>query len=216
MQDDIGVVVMTDGKFQWWPLPEGVEDTPMNRAELASYMNVSTNTIDAWIKAGLPVFEEGGNGRAYVFMLGDCCRWRHERDESENGQKLSAARAIELRQAAFLNLEGDTLSGPMTSKERREAALADLDYNRAALQRRELCRVSDVTELIEDLFLIVREEADALPDKLERALGLGSEQVAKTVEQMDAMLKSMVRRIEESQLEGFEDEAQGQPMQLLI
>lgn len=216
MQDNVGVVVMTDGKFQWWPLPEGVEDTPMNRAELSAYMNVSTNTIDAWIKAGLPVFEEGSNGRAYVFMLGDCCQWRHEREEKDNGKKLSAAAAIEKRQAAFLNLDDGDLGGPMTAKERREAALADLDYNRAALQRRELCRMSDVTDLIEDLFLIVREEADALPDKLERSLGLTPEQVNKLIENMDGMLHSMVHRIEKSQLEGFEDEALGQPMQLLI
>lgn len=207
---------MTDGKFQWWPLPEGVEDTPMNRAELSAYMNVSTNTIDAWIKAGLPVFEEGGNGRAYVFMLGACCEWRHEREEKDRGQKLGAAAAIERRQAAFLNLDDGDFSGPMTAKERSEASQADLLYNRAALQRRELCRMVDVTELIEALFLIVREEADALPDKLERSLGLTPEQVTKLVENMDGMLHSLVHKIEESQLDGFEDEALGQPVQLLI
>ncbi|PHS21748.1 MAG: hypothetical protein COA84_15145 [Robiginitomaculum sp.] len=207
---------MDETDFKWWPLPEGVVDTTMNRAELSQYMDVSINTIDAWMKAGLPVFEEGGNGKAYTFMLGDCAKWRHERDETAKTRKLTASSAIEARQRAFLNFGEMDLVGPMSAKERREAALADLDYNRAALQRRELCRMSDVVTLIEDIFLIVREEADALPDRLEREMGLEPAQIDTLVEQMDGMLSSMVMRIEQSQLEGYEDEAIGQPTQVLI
>ncbi|MBL3611465.1 hypothetical protein JMM60_22460, partial [Rhodovulum sulfidophilum] len=49
-----------------YPLPEGVEDTAMNRAQIARALDVSDNTISKWIAQGMPVLEEGGNGREYA------------------------------------------------------------------------------------------------------------------------------------------------------
>lgn len=216
VEDNVGVVVMTENSIQWWPLPDGVVDTPMNRTELAAYFDVSVNTIDAWMRAGLPVFEEGGNGKAYTFMLSECCQWRQGSLDEEASRKASAASAIDARQKAFLNLDSGYDLGPMSAKDRKESAEADLKFNQAALMRRSLCRMPEVVELLEGIFLIVSGEAGAMPDKLERNLGLAPDQVEKVVGFMDEMQRAMVDKIAAAHLEGFEDEAEGQPQQVLI
>lgn len=206
---------MTDG-FSWWPLPDGVVDTPMNRAEIADYMGVSTNTIDTWIKSGMPVEQEGGNGKAYVFALAECCRWRQERDEDTARQREAARRAINIREQAFLNLPENSEDLGLSARDRREMAQADLLFNQAALARRRLCRFEDVLTVMEAIMVAAREGLGALPDRVERELNLSPRQIGQLVKMTDQTLNDMVEKLKAAQLDGFDDEAEGAPNELLI
>ncbi|MBK5924772.1 hypothetical protein CCR90_13540 [Rhodovulum sulfidophilum] len=88
-----------------YPLPEGVEDTAMNRAQIARALDVSDNTISKWIAQGMPVLEEGGNGREYAFSPADCYAWRRHRDAEARAAKAAADRSASQLAMAFRNLD---------------------------------------------------------------------------------------------------------------
>ncbi|MCE8421237.1 terminase small subunit, partial [Rhodovulum sulfidophilum] len=78
-------------------------DTAMNRAQIARALDVSDNTISKWIAQGMPVLEEGGNGREYAFSPADCYAWRRHRDAETRAAKAAADRpASRLKRAGQL------------------------------------------------------------------------------------------------------------------
>ncbi|OLS45955.1 hypothetical protein BV509_17400, partial [Rhodovulum sulfidophilum] len=138
-----------------YPLPEGVEDAPMNRAQIARALNVSDNTITKWIAQGLPVLEEGGNGREYAFSPADCYAWRMHRDAETRAAKSAADTAAAQLAMAFRNLDEDDANAAsgLTARQIAEEAEADYKYQRAAEQRGELTRTARVRDLFEDMLV---------------------------------------------------------------
>lgn len=184
-----------------FPLPSGIKDADCNQEEIAQALNTTVNTVAKWIKTeGMPVAQAGGNGKAYVLRLSHCWAWRKAREADADLKNRHNRDQIAALQASFLGLTVDDPQANMTPQQRRDAAQADIAWSKASHMRRQLVPLSDVVDLLEALFRIVREGVEALPDRLERELGLKPEQVAAVVRFGDDVLQSMSDRIEEEEL----------------
>ena len=183
-------------------LPEGIADVEMNRAELAEAMAVSVNTVDNWVRAGMPFLEKGANGRSYRFQLSDCYAWRKTRDGEEEARKQSAAESAAQLRLAFVNADPERARrARLTPKEQREIALAQITYMQAARQRRELVPVDEVQEVLETVFSSLRDALDALPDRLAREVGLTADQTERAVTACDDALRDAQQRIAGASME---------------
>lgn len=48
----------------------------LNRNEVSEFFGVSTNTVDAWVRANCPYVQKGGRGRSWIFNSADLHQWR--------------------------------------------------------------------------------------------------------------------------------------------
>lgn len=183
-----------------YPLPDQVPDADMNQDELAAAFNVSANSINKWIKAGMPVAEQGGNGKSYVLRLSHCYAWKKAREADEAAQRSRNQRSIELMQAQFLGLEVDDPKAQLTPKQRREIAEAELSYQKARLGRRQLVELAEVVDLLTSLLATVRDGLSSMPDVLERTLNLETHQVETVVQVVDDTLTALERQIDDAEL----------------
>lgn len=181
-----------------WPLPDGMQDGVLNRAQLAVAFTVSENTITKWMQQGMPVLSAGQNGVAYEFVLSHCHAWRMQREEAlrrerARGDQLAAQAAL-----AFRNLESDQAEeeATLTAKDVSEWAEAEYKRNRAAEQRGDLIRVDRVRQAVEEMLTAVRTAVYTLPDYAEREFGLTPGQVAKMQTRCDEVLVEMRNGIE--------------------
>lgn len=184
-----------------FPLPPGVEDADCNQEEIAQALNTTVNTVAKWIRQdGMPVAQSGGNGRAYILRLSHCWAWRRAREAEMDLRSRHNKAQVSALQASFLGLEVEDPQAAMTPAQRREAAMADIAWSKAAHMRRQLVPLSDVLELYEGIFQIVREGLKAMPDLLEREISLKPEQVGAVVTICDDVLTKMAERIDEAEL----------------
>ena len=59
----------------------------LNKAELATDLEVSLPTVDAWVRRGCPVLERGGLGRPYRFDWRDVVEWLGRRNCMARGRR---------------------------------------------------------------------------------------------------------------------------------
>ncbi len=187
--------------LQRFPLPAGVMDADCSQEEIAQAFNMSVNTVATWIKqGGMPVVQHGGNGRRYIIRLSHCWAWRKATEAQEDTRDRHNKAQITALQASFLGLEVNDPRAEMTPQQRREAAMADIAWSKAAHMRRQLVPLGDVVNLLETLFQIVRDGIEAMPDRLERELSLKPDQVSTVVRVGDDVLRSMTEAVEEAEL----------------
>lgn len=155
-----------------YPLPEGVEDCPMSREELAETLEVSLNTVTAWLSKGMPMAQEGGNGKAYELQLSACFAWRQAQkaDEDLRSEKVKRAQAA-MRLALVGGSAGDTIEA-LDPKTRREIIAAQIEQERFQRDRNQLMRRDDVHETFEVVYGIIRDRMNAAPDLIERRSAL--------------------------------------------
>lgn len=183
-----------------FPLPAGVQDADMNQEEIAQALNTTVNTVAKWIRDGMPVAEQGGNGRAYVLRLSHCFAWRRAR-EAEIDLRAKHNRAqVSAMQASFLGFDVDDPQVQMTAQQRRDAAQADIAWSKARQLRRQLVPLEDVVDMTEALLKHVREGIEAMPDRLERELNIRPDQVAAVVRIGADILQGMHDKIAEAEL----------------
>lgn len=195
-----------------YPLPQGVPDADVNQADLALGMNVTTNTVGKWVSRsvlasewadddGIPVIEQGSMGRAYVIRLSHAWAWR-QRSEDRREKKAAAARhAAELLQARALGLDIEQPEATIDPVTRRKLAEADIMWQRASALRRKLVELDEMTEMLEDVCVTIRNGIEAMPDRLERELGLKPEEVDMVERIGTDILAEMADRIAAAQLE---------------
>lgn len=179
-----------------FPLPEGVPDADLNMGELAQFMGVSQVTVQNWLRDGIPVLQRGGAGREYVFRAGDVWAWKKSREAEYQARNEQAQAAI---QAMRLQLTGGELGdsiNSLTPKEKREVFATQTEYERFMAERHELLRRGEVVDALEQIFLIVRNSIDALPDLLAREAHLDNKQVAMAITQCDQVLAEIEKCIE--------------------
>lgn len=167
----------------------GMEGLTVNRAELAQIMQVSMPTIDAWRADGCPVASEGSNGKAYVFEVEAVKAWRAE--------KIQAARVAEEERAAELaaaTSQLDLLSGAggeahgvdsLPLKLRKEFYEAEARRMDLARRRGQLVEVIEVEQQFEQVFALLADQLQTLPDHLERTAGLDPATVDLIVEKIN-------------------------------
>ena len=183
-----------------YPLPEGVDEEVFNIELMAQAMNTSTNTISKWISSGMPVVQQGGNGRSYELSFHQCWAWRKWKDasdaaEAQTKQKNAAQKALLFRGEDGLD-EGSPTAG-LSAKEVREWSEAELIRNKAAVARGELVRTSDVQLMLEGLLVSARNALVNAPDYLEQEFGLNARQVDKAEDYFDGVMDEMRRQIED-------------------
>ncbi|WP_406736669.1 DUF1441 family protein [Thioclava sp. GXIMD4215] len=218
------LVTLTDGSVldtALYPLPDGLSDGVMNRAQLAIAFNVSENSVTKWVGQGMPVLTAGQNGVSYEFQLSHCYAWRMARDEQSRATKASRDAHAMQASLAFRNLdsEQEEEEGGLTAKQLREWSEAEYHRNRVAEQRGELVRAVKVSELLEDLIGVVATALGTMPDHLERDLGLGVEEVSKVEARCDQVVMKMRNMIDLSimgtgQVTSFADYSEQQDMGL--
>lgn len=183
-----------------YPLPQGVEDADMNQQELAQALSTTVNTVGKWIGAGMPVVEAGGMGKQYVLRLSHCYAWRRARKAEEDQRDRHNRAQINALQAEFLGFDTNDPAAQLTAKQRAELAEADIKHSRAKQLRRQLVPLGDVVELIEGLFVTIRNAIEGMPDRLERELSLSPEEVVAVQRIGDDILGAMSEQIEEAHL----------------
>lgn len=165
-----------------FPLPKDVPDVLVNKKLLASALDVSTTTIDAWLilseETRIPFVERGTNGRSYVFRLSVAYAWRQERDAAENADRQKAADSVaQLRMSLVGGSAEDQARAALSPRQQAEALKVENEWILAAAKRREFIRASEVAESFEVVFAAIRDGFDAAPDRLGRELSLSGPEV---------------------------------------
>ncbi|WP_319532848.1 terminase small subunit [uncultured Cohaesibacter sp.] len=179
-----------------YPLPEGVEDVVLNREQLADALRVSAPTIDAYRKAGMPVIAEGSNGRSYEFQLSSCWAWVAERKEIERNEDERRKNAVRQMTLALIGSESDDPYSELTSKQRKDAYLAEQEFMRTARERGELMFRSHVIALMTGVLQIYRDGLGVLPDRIARECGLTHEQIERVAIACDGLLEEAANKVE--------------------
>lgn len=162
-----------------WPLPAGVTDGVLNRAQLCAVFDVNDTTMTKWVRLGLPVKAAGTNGQAYEFQLSHAWAWKQERDDALRRRKDEADGLASAAAAAFRNLDEDEAEREpsMSANEVRAWAEAEFHRNRVAEQRGSLVRADRMQALLEDVLVAFRTAVTTLPDWAEMQFGLSAAQV---------------------------------------
>ena len=196
---------MDDAVLKQHPLPAGVDDTEMNRGQLAQAFGVSTNTIDKWRQDGMPVVQEGTNGQSYVFQLSHCWAWREARQADERAAKAAGDSSVQQLRMHFLGLNDQSPRAHLTASQRLAEAQAEMAWNKAANERRELVHVAEAEQVLADVFTKFRAGVQGLPDWAERTLGLSPSQVSELISYCDGVLDSTASQLEAAHLADEDD-----------
>ena len=144
----------------------------VNKAELAEANDVSPQTVDAWIRRGIPYVQRGGRGTQWVFNLLECARWRWgSTEESEDDPE------------------------KMPAKDR-------LDWYRGARERTkhlqecgELLPAADYERELSSAFKAIAVTLESLGDVLERDCGIPPDAVERVNAVCDRERDAMYQRI---------------------
>jgi phage terminase Nu1 subunit (DNA packaging protein) len=179
-----------------WPLPEGVPDAQVNKAQLATALNVSETTVSAWLRAGLPYVEAGTNGRSYVFRLAVAYAWvTARRAEEERSRSAADAAAAQLQLALLGGETAGSAPDKLSLADQRKLLELELVRTQAARGRGELIPRADVVEGLEAVFAALRDALDALPDRLGRELGASGRDLERIEAACDDALAGATRAV---------------------
>jgi len=161
--------------------------------EAATFFEVSTPTVQGWIRDGCPIVEGGRPGVAYKLDLKEVVDWRRDRADAE----VKAAEERRERDAQLkLELLGDDAiaddgDGPMTPKQRADYLRAELDRVKLAVQRRELVPADEIIEALTDAQALARERIRGIPDAIAERLGLTEDDTAGVLDLIDEILDDL-------------------------
>jgi phage terminase Nu1 subunit (DNA packaging protein) len=179
-----------------FPLPDGIEDVIMNREQLALAFDVTVNTLSRWVKQGMPTVETGKRGTGYQFQPSYCYAWLKWRDASEKADQQRANSIARKLRAQFRNVEKlDDPTLNMTAAQVKAEADAEKARLSVAALRRQHVHTGDMEELIEDLFTIIRNSLETIPDYAEIEMSLTADDVIKLKGRCDQTLDDMRVRI---------------------
>ena len=175
-----------------FPLSEAVEDTLMNKLELAAFFGVNRNTIDAWQREGMPFVSEGTNGLKWQFQLSHCFAWSENRSRVKIEGHLRNRAIIEAHNLSDTN----EIPSGLSAKQMKELlevqkALDDLRETRSNLVPR-----GDVQEGFEFIMAMFRDGVVSLSDRLEREVGLQGADLERVDEITDQWLNASEAHIE--------------------
>lgn len=180
-----------------FPLPEDVKDVVMNREEIAVAMVTSTNTIGQWISQGMPVIQNGGNGKSYELQLSHCFAWRKAVIQAEDtrSEQVKEAQAS-MRLALVGGEDGDSLDA-LDPKQKREVIQSQMLLEEFKLTRNQLIKRGDVEELLDLTFSMVRDGLESAPDRVEREEAISPQVVSLLVDIMGEIAVDIENRISE-------------------
>lgn len=179
-----------------FPLPDGVDDAVLNKTQLARALDASEPTIDRWIADGMPVLQEGSNGRSYQFQLSHCYAWRKARLAERQAVDEKAERAVrQMRMALVGGSVGDSERG-LHPKERAAIYEAEQRWTEMARARGELVPYGEVVEVFDKLLSLVRAAVDGMPDRVKRDADLSPAQLHAVVQVGDDIIDDLGRQVD--------------------
>lgn len=180
-----------------FPLPDGVPDAELNKTECAEFMGVSLPTVEAWIRAGMPVIEEGTNGKAWRIQASEVWAWREAQRRAELTRRSEAQAAIEAMRLKLIGgKSGDTMRG-LPPKERQAIYAAEATHEQLKRERNITLLRQDVEDAFADMLSLVRDSVTAFPDRLEREASLNAAQVNVAISLGDELLEELAKRMQE-------------------
>lgn len=177
------------------PLPEG-KDMDVNLTELSTVFGVSTNTVKSWLtqtEGRMPYVAKGSNGREYVLRLSWCFAWR----QNQEAQKQSRANDLAKLQGQLFGVESDNTDQGLTPKQVREVSEARIKHAEAQKLLGRLTEIEGVYGLFDRVFVMFRDSAMGMSDRLERELGLTPPQARQVDRAMDEMLTALTDGLKE-------------------
>ncbi|MBO9467052.1 DUF1441 family protein [Tropicibacter sp. R15_0] len=184
-----------------FPLPEGVPDALVSKAQLETALGVSGTTISAWLRRApnpIPYETAGANGRAYEFRLSVAYAWMQAmRADEESAKSAADAAAAQLSLALLGGESAAGAPGKMSLADQRKLIELEALRRTEALQRGDLIRFEDVVSGIEEIFAAIRDGLDALPDRLARELGLQGRDLEKIERACDDVLGRAAQNVQE-------------------
>ncbi|MBD8875426.1 DUF1441 family protein [Roseibium polysiphoniae] len=179
-----------------YPLPGHIRDAVVNRAQLADAFNTTEPTIDRMRKDGMPVKEEGSNGRSYQFQLSDCYAWKMAREADRHAEEKQVADSVRQMRLELLGGDhNDSAEQLLSPKQRKELYEAEHAYNKLASLRGEMVSRAEVEDLLNKVFDLVRKSVNGMPDRLSRDAGLSGRQAEQAVAIADDILSDLHRTL---------------------
>lgn len=168
--------------------------------QTASFFEVSTVTVNAWIKAGCPVVTKGGPGTPYELDLEAVANWKNARAAEEADAALAQA---ERDQQLKLELLGDdalsvdpNAPATLTKSEQRAALEAEVARVKLAAMRRELIPAFEVKLALAQILGELRDRLRTLADDVAAEQGLDETTAAAIGKFVDAALHGAADEIE--------------------
>ena len=177
------------------PLPDGVQDAVLNRAELAEFLNTSPNTVSQWLRDGLPALRMGTNGQAYEFKASQCWAWKKHRDALDQAERTTAQEAITAIRLHLTGGKGGDSIEALPPKERREIYELQAAHEKWLRERNQTLPREEVEDLVEQLMRLFRDGVTAFADMMERRAKLSPEQTETLLGSGDDFLEEMQQTI---------------------
>lgn len=135
-----------------------------NKAQAAEFFDTSIKTIDGWIRKGCPVVKRGSRSEPWVLDLFAMAEWYF----------------TEYRSGA-LGADGQKDPEDMTPQDRKAHYEAETKRRDLQARDRELIPATEAERVIAVAFAAISQDLRAIPDNLERRVGLSGD-IASQVE----------------------------------
>lgn len=147
-----------------------------NKSQVAEFFDVSTVTVDAWVRRGCPVVSRGEQGTPWTFDVLDVARWKFGGESADGDRE-----------------DPDSLS-PQDRK-----AWYDSELKRRALQEgdRELIPIGEVERAVATTFNAIAQTLRSVPDLIERRTGASPDILVAFEEILDAAMSSLADHLSE-------------------
>ena len=153
----------------------------LNKSGLAEALNVSVQSIDAWIRRGCPYKEQGGRGVSWVFVLADVVAWMDERNTGESADLTKERALLAREQRKKATLERKKLEDELVPAELVEmtwsAMIGAMRARMLALPSRMAPVVAGMTNTFDieaairdEVYVALDELADSTPDDIDRQI----------------------------------------------
>jgi phage terminase Nu1 subunit (DNA packaging protein) len=178
------------------PLPEGVPDATVNKAQLATALGASDTTLSNWLRRGLPFEEAGTNGREYKFRLSTAFAWVQAMREGEAEARRAGDEAAAQLSLALLGDDAlDRDAATLSPGEQKRLLEVELQRLQLAREKGALIKRDEVVGAFEDTFAAIRDALDALPDRLARELGVEGRDLERIEAACDDVLAGAERAV---------------------
>lgn len=144
-----------------------------NKAEVAEFFDVSIKAVDGWVRRGCPVVERGMVNKPWVFDLLAVAEWRIV------GQRVDLA------------TDPDTLP----PAERKAWYEGETKKRELQIKDKELIPAAEVEQAIAISFASIAQDLRAIPDNLERRLGVSSDIAEKVEDAIHIAMSSVADKL---------------------
>jgi phage terminase Nu1 subunit (DNA packaging protein) len=170
----------------------------VNRNELAEIFDVSLPTVSAWLRAGMPVLEQGRKGREYAFDTGEVRKWLEDRAIAATQGDMSRLSLEEIRK-------------------RYETARAAREELELAKAKREVVPIDEVAKVVGAEFSRCKTRLLAIPTKVRPLVDEWTGNPEASTEIVDAITKGIyeglseiVSHVDESEVEEGVDDGEAE------